>query len=603
MTDESWRRWFTVPRLRTVRPVRGGLDAALLIEEGGAGTTGRIWTIEDGAGDLLPFEVPFDAELTPDLRWVLGLADDGGTEVGHLIARPVEGGPARDLTPDREPYVLRGLEVAADGSAVLITAVDESGYHAVLVPAAPWGPALTVWSSPHEAWYARLSADGRLMSIDATDHNPGVRRTAVTVVDVATGDTAGVLDDLPAGPVRATRFSPVPGDPRLLVSTERSGYARPAVWNAVTGARADLEPAGVEGELIPLDWHAASGRVLALHVDEGRHRLLVLSDRDGQILDVVDEPGAYANPDVADVHDWQWASHFSPAGEPRVLRSRWDQPLHVVDLIAPAAVPAGVPLASQMVTSEDGTRVQLWWALPRGREPLGSVLEIHGGPNLVHVDEYSPSAQAWLDAGFAYAAVNYRGSVTFGRAFREGFWRAGAEPELADVRAALEFLRGQGVAQPASTFVTGASYGGHLTLHCLGRLPEDFAGGFAHVAMADWASAFDEMNPAVRGVWMTWIGGDARTAPEAVAQFSAITYVDQVRGSVWLNQGSRDTRTPGAQVQRYADALAAAGGDVVLHWFDAGHEPTGLDRERDDQETMLGLARRTLAGQPWSAPG
>jgi hypothetical protein len=159
-------------------------------------------------------------------------------------------------------------------------------------------------------------------------------------------------------------------------------------------------------------------------------------------------------------------------------------------------------------------------------------------------------AQAWLEAGFAYAAVDYRGSVTFGRAFREGFWRAGVEPELADVRAALEFLRGQGVARPGSTFVTGASYGGHMTLHCLGRLPGDLAGGFAHVAMADWASAFEEMSPAVRGVGKTWIGGDARTAPEAVARFSAITYVDRVRGSVWLNQGSRDARRPDPAVRR-----------------------------------------------------
>ncbi|MBU2668147.1 prolyl oligopeptidase family serine peptidase [Actinoplanes bogorensis] len=583
MTD----KWFTTPRLRTVRPVRGRrTEAALLIEEGRAGTTGRIWP--GGEGELLPFEVPLDAELTPDLRHVLMLDDDGGSEVGHLVARPVDGGPAVDLTPDREPYVLRGLDVGAE--SVLITAVDEAGFHAVLIPAAR-----TVWSSPHEAWYARLSADGRTMCIDSTDHNPGVRRTAVTVVDVATGDTVAVLDDLPTGPVRATRFSPEPGDTRLLVSTERSGYARPAVWNYATGARTDLEPAGVEGELIPLDWHAATGRVLALHVDEGRHRLLVLDERDGRILDVVDEPGAYANPDVADVHDWQWASYFAPDGTLRVLRSRWDQPVQVVGLIDPAPVPPGVRLDSHMVTSADGSKVQVWWARPPGNKKCGTILEIHGGPNLVHVDEYSPTAQAWLDAGFAYAAVNYRGSVTFGRAFREGFWRAGVEPELADVRAALDFLREQGVARPESTFVTGASYGGHMTLQCLGRLPDDFAGGFAHVAMADWASAFDEMNPAVRGVWMTWVGGDA----EAIARFSAITYVGQVRGSVWLNQGSRDTRTPGTQIQRYADALAAAGGDVVLHWFDAGHEPTGLDRERADHETMLALTRRTEKRQSW----
>jgi len=34
-------------------------------------------------------------------------------------------------------------------------------------------------------------------------------------------------------------------------------------------------------------------------------------------------------------------------------------------------------------------------------------------------DYYPPSSQAWVDEGFAFLTINYRGSTTFGRALLE----------------------------------------------------------------------------------------------------------------------------------------------------------------------------------------
>jgi dipeptidyl aminopeptidase/acylaminoacyl peptidase len=85
---------------------------------------------------------------------------------------------------------------------------------------------------------------------------------------------------------------------------------------------------------------------------------------------------------------------------------------------------------------------------------------VHGGPTYTIPDRYDPSAQAWLDAGFAYASVNFRGSVTFGRAFREGFWGRSGDAELEDIEATVAWLAGRGLGDPRSTFISGASYGG-----------------------------------------------------------------------------------------------------------------------------------------------
>lgn len=597
--------WFATPYLLTVRPVAGSADAALLVENHQDGSRGRIWRHGQPPGDLLPFDVSFNALLTADRRWVIDLDDGGGSEVGGLVALAVDGSERVELTPDRAPYVLRGLEQSHDGSALIATVVDEDGFHVLVIPSSPWGAPRVVYSNPVEAWYGLLSADARLLSVDTTDHNPGIRRPRVTVIDATTLEVVGIADDLPAGPVRAVRFSEIPDDARLLICTERSGYSRPAIWNPRTGERTDFELPEYAGEVIPLAWHAASGRVLAVHVGDGIQTLLEVDEATGTARTVL-TGGSFLNPDVADVHPVQWASYYSPEGEVRAVRSSWDVPVHLVGvdragarttLVAPAATPPGVRLTSAMVESADGTRVQLWLGVPRDREPIGTVLEVHGGPMLVTIDAFDPSAQAWIASGFAYASLNYRGTVTFGRAFREGFWGAGGDREIEDVEAAVGFLRSQGLADPVSTFITGASFGGHLTLLSVGRLPGLFAGGLAHVAVADWRAAIDAMNPAVRTVWSSWV------PPEMVERFSAIHYVDSITASVWINQGALDTRTPIVGVQRLVDLMHERGGDVVMDVFDGGHEPTGLALLGGDQARMTGLAIRTLAGERWSDAG
>jgi len=601
--DQRMRARFAVAHTLAIRPAQADPELALVIEDQRSESRARLWRAGDVPGAELPFPVAVGAIIAGQgSEWIVDLADGGGSEVGTLVATSLDGEQRVDLTPGREPFVLRGLETSADGSLVLASIVDDEGYHLLAIPARPWGPASVVHHTSAEAWYGQLSADGRLASMDTTDHNPGVRRAAVSVFDIASGDLIAVLNDMPAGPVRAVRFSPDGGDERLLVATEQTGYVRPAIWDPRNGARTDYSAPDLRGEVIPLDWHPATGRILVAHVEDGIQRLLEIDEQTGE-HHVVRTGGSFANPDVADVHAFQWASWYRPDGGITALRSAWDRPLHaeLIDTdgagtpgLPPAATPPGVPFTSRMVPSADGTPVQVWLGLPAGREPLGTVLEVHGGPNLVFLDEYNPSAQAWIDAGFAYATVNYRGSVTFGQTFREGFWGSGGDREIEDIAAAVGWLRDRGLGQPDSTFITGASFGGHLTLLSLGRLPELFAGGFAHVAVADWQAAIAAMNPAVRGVWQTWV------PPEAVARYSAVSYVDQVRGSAWINQGALDTRTPLVGVQRFVDELAARGGDVVLRIFDGGHEPTGLELLESEQRIMVELALRTLDGRRWS---
>ncbi|MFZ4434120.1 MAG: prolyl oligopeptidase family serine peptidase [Microthrixaceae bacterium] len=612
-TTTPWQARFAAPFPVAMRTAVGrGGDLTVIVTQGADDFSLQVWNGVTRELRDVPFAgASFATTVTADGRWILDLLDPTGSEVGHLHATSFDGAISRNLTPDFDAYVVRGLDVTADCRFVVLTVANEHGF-------AVWkldieqreAPRRLFWSES-EAWLAIVSSDATLVALDTTDHNPGIRRFAVTVVDAGTGDILSTLTDGPSAPVRRVAFSNVEGDPRLLANTERTGFARPVVWNPLTGERIDIGLEDLHGDAIALDWNARRGRVLILHNDAGVHALLEHDLASGVTSLLSAQPGAYADFDVADAFPVIFSSHYAPDGALRLVHSRWDQPIRVLELddggnsvevLPPATVPAGVSFESCTVRSADSTPVQLWVGRPPSGEIIGAVLEVHGGPNLVTVDRYDPTAQAWIDAGFVFASLNYRGSVAFGREHREGFWGNVGEHELDDIAAAVDRLvQAEGV--PASAiFITGASYGGFLTLLSLGRRPELFAGGLAHVAQADWVAAYPDMTPALQVAWRNFIGGSLEECPDAWVTASPITYVDSVRAPVWLNQGQYDTRTPAKQAQRYADALRAAGGDVVIEFFQGGHTPGGLEALHIDFSRMLDLARRALAGEAWSAP-
>ncbi|WP_033295496.1 S9 family peptidase [Amycolatopsis jejuensis] len=603
----GWHSRFDVPIRTASMRAPGGTGVELLLAVAKDGREISMWDPSTGTITPVPGLPPLveDPVPGPDGRSVLMLSDDTGAELGHLWSFPADGSPARDLTPDLPSYTLRGIDVAQDGSAIAIAAVTDEGFELWLLPAD--GTPRPLYQSVNEAWCSRVSADGAYASIDTTDHNPGIRRFAVTVT-TSSGHVVAVLSDGPCAPVRAVRFSPIPGDPRLLVSTERSGYARPAIWNPVTGDRVDVEAVALHGDLVSLDWSDDASLVLLSHVDEGLHRLYEYHVDTGELSRVDHPDGGYFSPDVASAITFSWASHYGPGNEIRLVRQQFHRPLEVLAVdssrrgprtILPAEpVAAGTPLRSERITSRDGTKLQLWVAAPpsaTGPAPL--VLSIHGGPNLVTVDGYHPAAQAWLDEGIGYASLNYRGSVTFGREFREGFWGSIGDRELEDVTAARNWLVDQGIA--SDVFISGASYGGFMTLLSLGRAPDLFAGGLATVAMADWRIAYDDMSPALQAAWRGFIGGTPESVPEKFTRSSPLTYVDNVRAPVLLSQGRADSRTPARQAQAYVDRLRARGGDALLDWFEGGHGTTSTSAMRHQQERELDLVRRALRGERW----
>jgi dipeptidyl aminopeptidase/acylaminoacyl peptidase len=612
---DAWASRFTVERILDFRVAKADRDrgaVALLAKDlVGLGTWragDERWRTTDIATD----DLQASAWLAADGRALYRLEDESGNELGHVQRVSLDGdrdgddSKPVDLTPDWAPYTLRGGDSSRDGRLVAFTPIDAEGFRLAVAPADGSGPTRTLYQSPAEAWEARLSADGAYASVDTTDHNPGVRRWAVSVFDTATGERIGCLVDPDGGSVSAACFAPATGDPRLLVGASRgaTGLTRPEIWNPVTGELHVLDVAGFGAaaddasapvEVYPFDWS-----------DDGRRVLLGAQRYAEQWLAVHDlETGATTPVDVPRGGYWSPAHRPSFGRDGSVLVPqetmadpmtvwRWRPGAPAERVLSSGSVPAGHPARSVTFPSADGTTIQAWLITPDGPGPHPAMVSVHGGPHWYASDMFNPEAQAWADEGFAFLDVNFRGSTGRGRAFAEQIWGDIGRYELEDMAAAHRWLVESGVARAGAVFLTGASYGGYLTLYGLSRQPELWAGGFALVAGADWAHEYRDASAALQGAIRGWFGGSPDELPELYAERSPITYAADLRAPLVIVNALNDSRVPPEQMRNYLSILESLGKDVTVRWIDGGHSLPPGEEWRVDMELFVSTARRVL---------
>jgi dipeptidyl aminopeptidase/acylaminoacyl peptidase len=210
---------------------------------------------------------------------------------------------------------------------------------------------------------------------------------------------------------------------------------------------------------------------------------------------------------------------------------------------------------------------------------------------------FSPMSQCWIDHGFAYLTINYRGSTTFGREFLEKIWGNVGYWEVEDMVAARDWLVRQNIANPKQIFLTGWSYGGYLTLQALGTHPALWAGGMAGIAVGDWAIAHVDTTDTLKSVRALRFGGTPEEVPERYAVSSPITYANKVEAPILIMQGRNDTRTPPRSIEMYETKMKSLGKDIEVHWFDAGHGSFSVEQNIEFQELMLRFACRILSSK------
>lgn len=538
--------------------------------------------------------------ISQDGRWILYLDDRKGDELGHWVRVPFAGGPQEDLTPRLPLYTSDDLVTNTPSRLVAFTAAMDDGFTVFLIgdEASDEEPR-AIYRSRSLCSVEDFDARGERLLVLSSERTSRARYSAL-VLGTQDGEQLAELWDGEECSIGRPIFSPLADDPRICAVSDRSGDRRPLLWDPTSGEREDLPVGDSGGEVLLWDWSPDGRELLLCRIRDAVQGIEVLDLVERRLRRLDHEPGTYGY--YGEVGTW-----FGPEGD---IVAQWQDAAHPATvrsldrvsgrvrraLLPPSHVPPSRPWRSVTFPTDDGSPIQAWLAVPDGPGPHPAVIETHGGPESVTMESFQPRAQAWLDHGSCFLSINYRGSTTFGRAFKESIWGHPGDLEVADIVAGRAWLVAQGMARPDEVFLTGWSYGGFLTLQALGREPALWAGGMAGVAVADWVSEYEDENDVLRAFDRALFGGSPQERMEAYVRASPITYAERVDAPVLIIQGRNDTRCPARQVEDYEARMRALGKPVEVIWFDAGHA-AGADVERaiEHQDAMLRFARHVLA--------
>ncbi|KAJ5485042.1 hypothetical protein N7539_005030 [Penicillium diatomitis] len=186
---------------------------------------------------------------------------------------------------------------------------------------------------------------------------------------------------------------------------------------------------------------------------------------------------------------------------------------------------------------------------------------VHGGPNGAVTPALSLEIQYWTTRGFAVCAVNYTGSVAFGREYRErlsGYWGL---VDVGDAVSAVEFLANKGLIDGNRIGIYGGSAGGYLTLRALHMYPETWAAGISSYGISDvkalQADSYKFESQDVDRLLLS------KTKPEEweteLKSRSPCYFAEQMKAPLLMLQGTEDKIVPIAQARMMAEAMHSKG--------------------------------------------
>jgi dipeptidyl-peptidase-4 len=139
-----------------------------------------------------------------------------------------------------------------------------------------------------------------------------------------------------------------------------------------------------------------------------------------------------------------------------------------------------------------GTQLYARMIKPAGFEAgkkYPAIVRVYGGPGAQSVrNAWSGLSmdQVLAHAGFVVWEVDNRGSAGRGHAFETPVYHKLGSVELADQVAGVEHLISLGFVDPKRVGITGASYGGFMTLKAMLNAPDVFHAGIADAPVTGW---------------------------------------------------------------------------------------------------------------------
>jgi dipeptidyl aminopeptidase/acylaminoacyl peptidase len=319
-----------------------------------------------------------------------------------------------------------------------------------------------------------------------------------------------------------------------------------------------------------------------------------------EVATIGDDPAAATIVTVTSGSGTNTAPQWSP-DDKRLLFQHTDSQnsadLYVADAAANAKVtrltssmPASID-KSQLVAPQlihypgpDGKQVPAWLFVPKdlarqlgtsASRPSGGAAERpskHAAIVWIHPDGVNQNYDGWhpdrneavyyefhqylLQQGYVVIAPDYRGSIGYGRDWRNDVYMDVGGNDAKDARMAATYLKTLGYVDADRIGVWGLSYGGFFTLLAITQEPTWFRAAVDVAGVADYTLYYDDP---YHGGWTTSRIGTPQEHPEVYAKAAPMSHVDQIRHPLLILHGTADVNVPFIHSVLLMDHLLKAG--------------------------------------------
>ena len=206
--------------------------------------------------------------------------------------------------------------------------------------------------------------------------------------------------------------------------------------------------------------------------------------------------------------------------------------------------------------------------------PRPVIINIHGGPELRERPRALGRSNYFRnEMGIAIIYPNVRGSVGFGRAFEERDDGRKRADVVKDIGALLDWIATQPTLDRNRVMLTGASYGGYLSLLAAVEYGDRIRCVFEGFGMSDLVTFLESTEESRRADRNTEYGDPAD--PEMrqfLKSISPLTHAARLKVPLFVAQGGRDTRVPILQSEAMVQAVRQNNTPLwYVVYSDAGH--------------------------------
>ncbi|SDT39359.1 S9 family peptidase [Microlunatus soli] len=327
----------------------------------------------------------------------------------------------------------------------------------------------------------------------------------------------------------------------------------------------------------------ADGTALVVLGDRGSHQLLRVSETEQQRLTdgpvavtgiaAAGSPDGSTGPIVISYSDPDSFGDLGlPSGDGGIRR--------LTDFSAAVRRQGLVTPKELIITGRDGYPVHGWLAVPDGPGPFPALLMIHGGPFAGYGVGAFDEVQVLVDAGYAVAFCNPRGSRGCGEHHGRAIRRQMGTVDHADV---VDFfdgaLRSDDRLDASRTGILGGSYGGYLTAWTIAH-DHRWAGAIVERGFLD-PELFQGTSDIGSFFGVEYVGEDRGRIREQSPQAKA----GDVSTPTLVLHSEHDLRCPLSQAERYYATLKRQGVDTELVIFPGeNHELSRSGRPRHRQQ-------------------